>query len=706
MNAWNQLPLLRILLPFIAGVLSALSLNSGQRIPDALLLPLAVIIAVLILCYRRIIRDYSQRWIFGLTLNIFIFLFAFELTSRNNVVNQSGDFCYYRSGKDTVIATVDEPVNERENTCRVLLNINSVKQDDKWITVSGKAMTYFAKDSLSRKLKYGDKLLIAAGFSDVEASKNPGEFDYRKFLALRSIYSRGFVKTGKWQLLSHDQGNIFTATALQIRERFLEIFRSYHICGQEYAVSAALLLGYTDKIDADLVRSYQGTGALHILSVSGMHVGVVFIVLNFLLAFMYRFKKGKFIKPFLLILMIWFYAAITGFSPAVCRAAAMISFVIFGKFFNRQTNIYNTLSASLLLLLLLNPLLIADVGFQLSYIAVIGIVALQKRIYVLWTPHQWLMNQLWLLISVSVAAQLATFPLALFYFNQFPNYFLFTNMIVVPLSNLIIYCGMLVLLISPFSFVAAWSAKLLALLVYLLNSSIRYIESMPGSVSKGIHITAFETLLIYLGMITIVTFLASRRRIYLGYALLAAIAFASSAAVKSYSVMHQKKMIVYDIRKSSSIDLISGKDHVLLCDSALIADTKMLDTHLKSNWDNMQLNDAIKLSGKRMMEKEISYQDDRIFFNRNFIQFYEKKIAIAGSSEKIVAGSPIVVDYLVITGNVKMKIKDLLMTYKPEMIIIDSSNSEYRSDKWMDECKELNIPCYSVLRSGAFEVSI
>jgi len=702
MNIWNQLPLLRILLPFLTGIIIALSLPVDVNIPFLLIISVFCITALFIFFYKRIIGSYSKRWIFGLLLNALVFCCGYQITSFRLLRNHPSDFSNIHSLSDTVIATIIDPVNERENTCRVLLSVDAVWRNGEWLNTEGEAMTYFKKDSNATHLKYGDKLIVSAGFADVKAPQNPGEFDYKKYLSMRSIYSQAFVKSGNWTLLSQGNGSIIKSLALEIREKFLKIFELNNISGDEYAVAGALILGYTDKIDADLISVYQGTGALHVLSVSGMHVGVVFIVLNFLLVFLDKFKKGKYLKPVILVLLIWFYAAITGFSPAVNRAAAMITFVIIGKASGRVTNIYNTLAASMLFLLLIDPLLVMDVGFQLSYIAVIGIVILQKSICKFWTPGTWILNQVWQITTVSIAAQLATFPLGLLYFHQFPNYFLITNLIVVPLSNFIIYSGMLVLVLSPFNIIAAFVSKMLVYLVFALNQSIRFIESMPYSATKGIQITSLEMLFIYMFIISLIYFFAFKKSNMLKLSFIIAIIIASSLGLKNYYALMQKKIIVYSLNKSSAIDLIAGQQHTLICDSLLKDNNKIISTHLRNNWN------LLKLSEPDYCKMDIHSADsakENVFAENNFIQFYDKKLAIINSTNsKLTSDIPIKVDYLILCGNSKVEIGELLDSYNPDEIIFDASNSVWKIKKWKKECDELKVPYYSVADSGAFQI--
>ena len=181
----------------------------------------------------------------------------------------------------------------------------------------------------------------------------------------------------KWISTNKNEGSFILKTSISLRDYFLNIFKQYNITGNEFAVGSALILGFEDKLNPEIISAYSSSGALHVLSVSGLHIAIIYVVLLKLLFFLDKFKNGKIIKAIILVLMLWFYACLTGLSPSVMRAATMFSFIVIAKLFNRYTNVYNTLAASALLLLIINPYLIMEVGFQLSFLAVFGIVMLQ-----------------------------------------------------------------------------------------------------------------------------------------------------------------------------------------------------------------------------------------------------------------------------------------------------------------------------------------
>jgi len=266
---------------------------------------------------------------------------------------------------------------------------------------------------------------------------------------------------------------------------------------------------------------------------------------------------------------------------------------------------------------------------------------------------------------------------------------------------------MLVIVASPLVFFAAVFSKVLVYLVFSLNQSIRFIESLPYSALKGIHINNFEMILLYFGIITIVIFFVSKKNLYLKLILIIAIAFSTSLAISSFISIKQKKLIVYNIKKSSAIDLIDGNNHLFLSDTTFTDSSKAYKMHLQNNWRTMQLNSPEFVNTKILNKKKIINTCLSAFSDKNFIQFYNKRFVVVNKSNyNIISDYKVAVDYLIISGNIYIEVGELLDSYKPKLIIIDSSNSLKKTEKWIQECAELKIPCFSVLKSGAYEVNI
>lgn len=702
MNLWNRAPFIRLIIPFLAGITSAVFFPFKLEYGIYIIVVLSAIISLIILIPRLNI-SYKKSWWFGLIVNGTLFIFSYQLTISKTEKFTTNHFSKYTDSTNYAYGKITEPYLEKEKSLKAVVNILAIKYGDRWKNSCGKTMVYFKKDSHALKLKYGDEIVMKLNFKEVPLPQNPGEFNYKSFLASHNVYHQAYIKNNDWVFTGRNSGNSIRKASYNLRNTLLNVFISHHIQNDEFAVGAALLLGYVDKLDADIITSYSSTGALHVLSVSGLHVAIVYVVFNWLLFFFNKIKYGLIIKAVLLLLLLWFYAALTGLSPSVLRSAAMFSFIIIAKAFNRNTNIYNTLAASAFFLLLFNPYLIMDVGFQLSYIAVIGIVYIQPIIYEWFEVNNWLLNQVWTITAVSIAAQIATFPLGLLYFHQFPNYFLLSNFIVIPLSTLIIYLGLSVFIFAKISVLVKYLAIGFSWSVWLLNSSVQQIEKWPYALIHGISITTFETLLLYSLIILLLFYFGKRQFKYLLLAMSLVIIILCSQLMEQYKQFNQKKLIVYNIPKTSAIDFISAKSNVFLTDTSFANNDGGLKFRIKNNWSNLGLNDTKIISN--------NFETDNLIINNCFIQFFDKRIARINEkgilkTKNSISQKPLPIDYLVISNNPFLHITDVKKLYGVKIFVFDSSNSQYNLNKWKSECNKLNQAYYSVIDSGALVVNL
>ena len=453
--------------------------------------------------------SYGLRWINGLLFNLFLVMAGYSITCSRNPRNDP-DFAGNTPG-GLFIISVAEPPTVNSSGVKIVAEIEFRREGGKWVRSSGNAVMHLKTKPGAVPLQFGDHVLVHAIFNVISNNSNPHGFNYAKYLERKGITHQVFIGPYGWQKINLDPSSVIRKAAFRVRDRLLDILRENRVEGREFAVAAALLLGYVDDLDAGLRSDYAATGAMHVLSVSGMHVGIIYIFLEFLLGFMNRTKAGRLLKAVILLVFIWFYALLTGLSPCVLRSAAMLSLPILGKSLNRSPDMYNIISASVLFILALDPFLILDVGFQLSYLAVTGIVVLYKPVYDLYVTSAWLPDKIWSVVAISIAAQAATLPITLYTFHQFPNYFMLTNIFVVPLSSLIIYTGILVLVAGAVPVVSLLLAKLLIFLVWLLNSVIHVIEQLPFSTIRGIYISQAEMWLLYLVMAALFLYLLFRR---------------------------------------------------------------------------------------------------------------------------------------------------------------------------------------------------
>lgn len=699
MKVWNQAPLVRLLIPFLVGIICAVYYPLHLKNILAYSSCLFILVSAITLIPKFYITYRRSFW-FGILVNLLLFIFAYQLTIFKTQKFSPNHFSNYCKGNDLVYARLADSYIEKEKSIKAVIEIICIEDQGKWKMCSGKAMLYIKKDPASMNLKYGDEILIKTNFNDVPVPQNPVEFNYKRFLSFHNIYHQSYAKSSDWKSLGQNSGNPILKYSIGLRTDLLEVLKRNHLDGDELSVGAALLLGYTDKLDADIISAYSSTGALHVLSVSGLHVAIVYIVFSWLLFFLDKKKKGRVLKAILLVLFLWFYAAITGLSPSVLRAATMFSFIIVAKAFNKHTNIYNTLAASALFLLLINPYLIMEVGFQLSYLAVIGIVYIQPKIQEWFTFNNWLLNQVWTITAVSIAAQIATCPLGLHYFHQFPNYFLLSNLIVIPISTLIIYVGIAVFTFSHISILVKYLAIAFTWLIWLLNFSVKWIEALPFALLQGISISILETWLLYGLIILFLFYMSNRKYIYLMYSLSFCIAILVSQTIEQYHEFIQKKIVVYNVPKTSAIDFINSKSNILLTDSAFAQNKSGLLFHVKHNWWDLGLNNNNIISENF---------ETRIFKNKNnFIQFLDKRMVVLKNAIefKKEGSEKLNLDYLIVSNNTKMSVVEMKKLFQIKKIIFDSSNSEFQINKWKKECIALNQEYRSVMDKGAIEISL
>ncbi|MCI5058962.1 MAG: ComEC/Rec2 family competence protein, partial [Flavobacteriales bacterium] len=507
---------------------------------------------------------------------------------------------------------------------------------------------------------------------------------------------------GDYSVLKKHKGFNLFKYALELRKGFISTLSKNGLKGDELAIASALVLGFKEYLTEPLKRSYASAGAMHVLAVSGLHVGIIYLLLRSLLFFLKRLRYGKYLQALISLLVLWAYALLTGLSPSVIRAATMFSFFALGDVLNRKSNIYNVLAASAFLILLINPYMIMEVGFQLSYMAVLGIVYVQPRLYSLikldhisFTPLQWLLDKIWALTSVSIGAQLGTFPLSLLYFHQFPSYFVFSNLIVIPAAVLILYLGVSALLTGFIPFLSKFLTMLLHHVISLLNWSVAFIDQLPNSIIYGISISILETWLIYGIIISSLFFFHFKRAKQLFAILVFSMCILFIDFHEDHKILHSESVVVYNVKKHSAIEFRSAKNCLIFLDQELLENIDKKTFHLKQNWWN---NDIMK-------PKEYPIGASNKTFNGLF--------SIAGKSILVISKSnsidlfkkrpKLAVDYLILSNEASVYLKRLFQFISvKDGVVIDSSFS-YKTRKSIKKfLDQLTIPLHDTQTDGAF----
>lgn len=671
MKFWSSNPAFKILIPMVLGIVFAVMTNVSHNY--FLFASGVFLLASILVSFKK---KFVLRYVKGAIYSGFLFCLSVQLVVVKTEINRGNHFSKFLTKNSILEVKLLENLQEKENSYKAVLSVNEVINDSVKSSSQGKLLAYFKKDSLSAKLKYGDVVLLNSPIVEVSSPTNPEQFNYKYYLTLNNINHQSFIKAKDYTVIAKDRGNVFINYGYKLRDKLYGYLAQNGVEGDQLKVASALLLGYREFLDEDLVKSYSSAGAMHVLAVSGLHVGIIFFLLKFSLSFLNRLKKGKYYFTLIILVCLWFYAMMTGFSPSVLRATTMFSFILIGeKLINRRVSIYNTLAVSAIVLLLFNPFLVFEVGFQLSYLAVIGIVYIQPKIYGLIYVSNKLLDKAWNITAVSIAAQIATFPLGLYYFHQFPVYFFVSNLVVIPAAVLIFYLGVCLFISAPFGGISLVIGKMLNGIIWVLNYTVKFTEELPFSLVKEISVSRLETYLLYLIILSVFVFIykKSLKIIYLTFAL--TVFFLGFQFYEKWRDIHRQDFTVYSVNKTTAFEFSKGNKSYFISDKSLWEnDSKML-FNIKHNWYKKNITSPAFISLDSLV-----YEDELFYLKNGVMNFNGLKVMHLNNSNALLA-EVLNPDYIIVS---KKNIKELykLKEETKRTVISDSTISNYSVDYW------------------------
>ena len=687
MIRWIPYTFVRTVLFFIGGIL--LGLSRPDLIPESISF---FLVAVLIILYflmvflgRRIRHSLNPGWVALCLVMLLGYVHVVRQTESrdpDHLVNHRDEISHYQ-------AMITRFPEETARSWRIEARVVRVHAGA-WKEKKGKVILYFARADFPDPFRYGDVLLITGHPGLPEGPANPGEFDYRTFLALRNIYHQHFLRAGEAVRTGHAPPNRVLAFAFRARAWAEATLKKYVDGAQEQAIASALVLGVTDGLDNELRSAYAATGTMHILAVSGLHVSMLYLILLWTLKPFHRLPGGKWFVAVTALFTLWLYAFITGLSPSVLRAVTMFSFFALARPWARSTNVYNTLAVSAFFMLLLDPFLIRSVGFQLSYLAVLGIVYLYPRILVLWEPRHRITTRIWKLSAVSIAAQIATFPLGLLYFHQFPNYFLLSNLLVVPITSVVLVSGLLVLCFSFVSAVSTVFGYCLEVTIRLLNFLVFTLEGLPFSLTENIYITPWQCGLMILFIMVLLALIHFRKYDFVVLAFVIAVAYGALQWSHFFEEVNIRKIAVYKVPGHTMIDLIDRGQAFVLSDSALGGEVQKVRYHVTPNR---------LMTGVRTMHGELPAS--KTLHGCRVIAWQGKKILWV-TDQGFRAPEHIAVDWVIISNNALADVQVISEGITCEKVVLDSSNSFFFASRFLEAAKLYKLEVHSVLHQGAF----
>ena len=692
----GEIPFFFWLMPFCAGIAVGLWLSEAQLYDYLIgtLIFTGVVFTGLNLCYNRFqVNKYA--WLGGLLMHIILFCGGWLCAALNNEQHNTDHFSKLKATY-LIVKVINEPVQKGIYT-RFSAQANYAVEAKHYKAASGKLLITLVTDSNSHSVSYGDVLLIPAQYKPVDPPFNPAEFNYKRYLANQTIYYQSFLNRPEVRLMRSNEGNPIIGWSLALRQRMVSALKVYIHDQEAAAIASTLLLGYKADLSADVLQAYSKTGTIHVLSVSGAHVAILFGLIVWLLRPFKNTQKGRLLSACLSLLIIWAYAIITGLSPAVCRAAVMLSMVIISKTSGRPVNYLNVLAVSAFALLLYNPLLITDVGFQLSYLAVFGLVALQPVIVEQLTFENKWVNKFWKLCSLSIAAQLITFPLSAYYFHQFPVYFLVSNLLIILPAEAIVIVGLAFLLSTFFTALAPlshWLAYLLEHLILLMNQMLAFIEHLPYASLSKIWITQPEHVLLYLIIIVAMCFLAYKKAGQLH--LLLALLFLLCCNISWRAIEQQttNRMVFFNVRKNSAILFQTGHRGVLVTD--LLPADKIFKYSIQPCLDSLGINEV------NLCPLQQAVQTHYLKKQLNLIRFLDKSILLFNPLlQNVVLSHKMAVDYLLFTHNPHSNLSFILNNYRVKHIIADANISNKRLNLISNEADSLQVKINILKRNNS-----
>jgi competence protein ComEC len=693
----NQNPFVRILFPFIAGII--ISPYVHNHLVFALFCLIIFAISGFLIFTAKKSESYRFRWIQGVLFGLFFLSFGLFYADTLSHPSDRNLHMHQTDKPLTLIVRIDDDVEIKTNSVKSIVKCENHIGDSSITISSEKILVYFYRDTLSEKLRYGDRLLINSYLQIPDEAMNPYAFNYRKYLLQQGITYTSWVGHDKWKILERDKGSKLKSFALQLRTSILDILRSQLGDNDEYMVAAAIVAGYRTALDSDLRQTFANAGAMHVMCVSGLHVGIIFIILSSLLKFLSDKKLfQRILKVILILAFIWFYALLTGFSASVLRASTMFSFVAAGMMVQRKIPIYNSLAASAFLLLLFNPVYIFQVGFQLSYLAVIGIVALFPHIQKLIPAKEKIFIKIRDLIAVSIAAQIATTPISLYYFNQFPNYFILTNIIVVPLAGFIIYTAIPALLFNNLQFAGDVFAWLLGVLMKIMNFSVRFIDSLPGAVSHHVFISFSQMFLLYAVILFAFHGIMSKKKILMSTSAAALLAFAFISSLHSIRQLHHHE-IVYPYGAGNVIVFAeNGKCEVLTGDTSQTFRKQFL-------WSMGKYLTIHKIRETVFVPRDSIIHSNSHLYHFPVVQFMDKRLLLwddTWSAEQ--KKDNIQTDYVLLENNPFVRFDEMKEMFEGSVFVFTSANKRNIVNIWERLIKEYDLEYVNMYKSGALVI--
>ncbi len=673
-----QFPLARITIGFVIGILLA---YYSQPYPEIVFILLSIAILGFVVAYLFSIRNFVNTIYFGITTYILALgigattqIIHTNLYQKTNYIHTKNIF----EKPHLVSVIIREKLKSSSFNDRYIALINQVDQTNS----SGRILLNVQKDSLTPPFKIGSHLLIDGTLYKNKPAKNPNQFDYSKYLEGIQIYAQIYADASSIKIGSIIDKDAWYYSSV-LRTKILNNLEKSKFNKDELNVAAALILGQQQDISPEIIRDYQYAGAVHILSVSGLHIGFILLFVTFILKPIPNNRHGSLFKLIIILVSLAAFGIIAGLAPSVVRSVVMFSFVAIGMYLRRSTNIFHTLLVSILLILLFQPSFLFDVGFQLSYIALFFILWLQPLLAQLWKPKNKIVNYFWEILTVSFAAQIGAFPLSIYYFHQFPGLFFVTNLVVIPFLSIIMALGVLVMVLAAFDYVPFYLAKALEWSIYILDKIINSIASVEQFIIQDIPFNWYFLMSLNLLIITTIIWFKKPSFGKLTFVLISIIILQLTYFETHWNIQNQKELVIFSAKKNTLITERIGENVTLFANDSLlktVSKNRTIKTYLMGNFSHLRTTKKLR---------------NTLFFNGNKILVLDSLSLYPNNSNP---------DILVLTQSPRINLERLFENKKPKIVIADATNFRTYIKLWKATCIKEKIPFHATGEKGFYKL--
>lgn len=669
---------------------------SPSLLPYWLYSALAVLLILSLIFHQFRKGIVYKRLIFGIAIISFFALFGFIRSYHYQAPNQNNHYLNFEETKAVKLQINDLIDDNGGNYLKSTAHVLMLKNNDSWQNTDGEVLIYLKKTDYDKdSIKVGDIFFYKGTLNDLWKAKNPTLFDYEAFLKRKNIYAQVYLNHKNSKKIENKVNGFLVFNTF--RESLIKKYEQHLQLDEAKGLMAALVVGYRGWLGADIKSSFSNAGLIHVLAVSGLHVGIIFLMMGKI--FFFLDNKYPKLKIIIILLFIWMYVLLAGLSPSVMRAGVMFSFISIAKLFDRKSNIYANLAASAFAILLFNPNLILDAGFQLSYAAVAGIVYFYPKIkrYFIYGYYNKVSAFFSDLFIVAIAAQIATFPFILFYFHQFPNYFFISNVVIMPLMLGLIYFGFAASLFMFWDGAAKYFALAIDFLANILVKLVQFFAHLPYAVTENIFIEPLVFVCLILVLFSLVGYINSSRLVFIRSMIVFISIIHFHELYQDYHHKNQKKLTFFYDTEWNNFVVINSSNALIYKNGESKYDNyspylKLKKIELKENIQKSDLISFYRLPEIMAVAKNdfIILEDDK---NKKGILNWDKDFELEKKLD---------VDIICVSNDAKTpKNKNLIST---NLFVISSNNKHLKS--WKKLAYEINANIHVCEENGYLELEV